>query len=267
MIDGYDPDVVAGFELDTWARCADSYLETFAGITRETVPLLVSAGGIQPGSEVLEIGSGPGHVADLLAQAGASVTAIDFSSEMVEVARTNYPRITFKQADAEKLPFDEAAFDAVVANYVVHHLARPEIVFNEVYRVLRSNGRFAFAVWGAPEEQSSIGAFFGAVEAHLDLGELPHGPLFGVTERSVYEPMLKQAGLDRCQLQVHQVKWETESLDPVIRGFWDWGNMASMPKALQDKIEASTRENAQLYEENGRFTFPHSALVGSAVKP
>lgn len=267
MSDGYDPDVVAGFELDIWNRCADRYLDTFAGITRETVPLLVSAGEIHSGNEVLEIGSGPGHVADMLVKTGASVTAIDFSLEMVQVARTRYPHITFKQADAEQLPFDDESFDVVVANYVVHHLARPEIVFREVHRVLRPHGRFAFAVWGAPEEQSSIGAFFGAVEAHLDLGDLPRGPLFGVTESRVYEPILNQAGLKRCRLQAHEVKWETETMDPVIRGFWDYGNMASLPKELQDKIEASTCENAQQYEQNGRFVFPHSALVGSAFKP
>ncbi len=197
---------------------------------------------------------------------GAVVTAIDFSAEMVEVARARYPRISFKQADAERLPFEDGRFDVVVANYVVHHLARPEVVFGEVHRVLRSNGRFAFAVWGAPEDQSAIGAFFGAVEAHLDLGELPHGPLFGVTEQSVYEPLLSNAGLQRCQLQVHEVNWKTDSLDPVIRGFWDWGNMSSLPKELQDKIETSTRENAQPYQEDGSFVFPHSALVGSAVK-
>lgn len=266
MVDEYDPDVVVGFELDTWTRCADSYLETFAGITQETVPLLVAAGGIEAGSEVLEIGSGPGHVADLVARNGASVIAIDFSSEMVQVAGAKYPHITFEQADAEQLPFEDESFDAVIANYVVHHLARPETVFGEVYRVLRSNGHFAFAVWGAPEEQSSIGAFFSAVETHLDLGDLPHGPLFGVIEKDVYEPMLSAAGLSCCHLEVQEVKWEMESLDPLIRGFWDWGNMASLPRELQDKIEASTRDNAQPYGQAGRFVFPHSALIGSAVK-
>jgi SAM-dependent methyltransferase len=266
MNEEFDPDVVAKYERETWSRCADDYVDTFAGITGETVPLLSEAARIQPGSQVLELGSGPGHVADLLVQAGAIVTGVDFSPKMVEVAQSKYPEITFRQADAEQLPFEAGSFDSVVANFVVHHLARPEIVFREVNRVLKPGGRFAFAVWGVPEEQSSIGAFFGAVMAHHDLEELPHGPLFGVIEKSVYEPLLTQAALEECQLSIHEVIWRTESLDPVLKGFWNWGNMAALPAELQTKIKETTRENAQPYEKDGRYTFPHSILFGSALK-
>ena len=232
MNEVYDPDVVAKYERETWSRCADDYVDTFAGITAETVPMLLEAAGIRPGSKVLEIGSGPGHVADLLVQAGTSVTGVDFSSKMVEVAQNRYPGITFRQANAEQLPFEADSFDAVVANFVVHHLARPETVFREVNRVLKPGGRFGFAVWGAPEEQSSISAFFGAVMAHHDLEELPHGPLFGVTERSVYEPLLTQSSLEDCQLSIHEVNWKADSLDSILKGFWDWGNMAALPVEL-----------------------------------
>jgi SAM-dependent methyltransferase len=266
MNEAFDPDVVAQYERDTWNRCADDYANTFAGITGETVPLLMNAAAIRAGSQVLEIGSGPGHVAEFLARAGASVTGVDFSPGMVKVARSRYPEIAFEQADAEELPFEAGSFDAVVANFVVHHLARPEKVFREVNRVLRSGGRFAFAVWGAPEEQSSIGAFFGAVVAHYDLEELPHGPLFGVTERSVYEPLLTQASLQDCQLAVHEVTWRVDSLDPILKGFWDWGNMAALPAETQRKIRETTRENAQPYQQDGRYAFPHSILFGNALK-
>ena len=266
MSEGFDPDVVAEYERDTWSRCADSYVSTFGGLTAQTVPLVVEAVEIGPGSQVLEIGSGPGHVADLLAETGATVTGVDFSSDMVEVAQWSYPDVTFQQADAEQLPFEAGSFDAVVANFVVHHLARPEVVFGEVNRVLKPGGRFAFAVWGAPEEQSSFGAFFGAVEAHHDLDELPHGPLFGVTERSVYEPPLTGAGLADCELSIHKLTWRTDSLSPVLRGFWDWGSMTSLPAETQQKIEDTARENAQPYEQDGRYAFPHSALLVSARK-
>ncbi len=93
MNEEFDPDVVAQYERDTWNRCADGYVDTFAGITRETVPLLLEAGAIQPGSKVLDIGSGPGHVADLLFKAGANVTGVDFSSNMVEVAQRDIHKL------------------------------------------------------------------------------------------------------------------------------------------------------------------------------
>jgi SAM-dependent methyltransferase len=266
MNEGFDPDVVTAYERDTWNRCADDYIDTFGGITGETVPLLIESAGIRSGSQVLEIGSGPGHVADMLMQAGAIVTGVDFSSNMVDVAQSSFPGITFQQADAEELPFEAESFDAVVANFVVHHLARPETVFREINRVLKPGGRFVFAVWGAPEEQSSIGAFFGAVMAHHDMDELPHGPLFGVTERSVYEPLLTQADLQDCQLSIHEMIWKADSLEPVLKGFWDWGDMAALPAETQANIKETTRENSKAYEKDGRYAFPHAILFGSASK-
>lgn len=266
MTEGYDPDIIAEYERSTWSRCADGYIDTFAGITRETVPLLMEAGGIGPGSKVLDIGSGPGHVADLLARAGANVTGVDFSAKMVDVANSRYPHIKFSQADAEQLPFEDEEFDAVVANFVVHHLARPESVFAEVHRVLKPGARFAFAVWGAPEDQTSIGAFFGAVQAHHDLAELPHGPLFGVTEHSVYEPMLTRAGLKDCQLAIHEMIWRTDTLEPILQGFWDWGDMSALPAEVQEKIRETTRHNARPFEQNGGYAFPHAILFGSVQK-
>jgi len=260
------PDVVTQYERETWSRCADSYLDTFATLTRETVPLLIEAAQVGRGSNVLELGSGPGHVAKALTETGAAATGVDFSPQMVEVAKGLYPDIAFQEANAEQLPFEAGAFDAVVSNFVVHHLARPEVVFKEISRVLAPGGRFAFAVWGAPEAQSSIGAFFAAVEAHHTVDELPHGPLFGVTERSVYEPMLTAAGLTDCQLGTQDVVWRSEGLEPILRGFWDWGHLAALPQDVQARIEATTRENARAYEEDGGFAFPHSILIGSAVK-
>jgi SAM-dependent methyltransferase len=266
MVEPFSPDVVTQYERETWSRCAESYLDTFAALTGETVPLLTKAANIRGGSKVLEVGSGPGHVARALSEAGASVIGVDFSAPMVKVAQRRYPDITFHEANAEQLPFDAGSFDAAVSNFTVHHLARPELVFSEVCRVLVPDGRFAFVVWGAPEAQSSIAAFFAAVQAHHTLDALPHGPLFGVTERSVYEPMLTAAGFTDCHLSSHEIVWRSEGLEPVLRGFWDWGHLAALPQDVQDRIEATTRENAKGYEQDGRFAFPHTILLCSAMK-
>jgi SAM-dependent methyltransferase len=259
-------DEVTQYELDTWGRCADEYLDTFAGLTSQVIPLLLESVGDCRGRQVLDLGSGPGNVAEVFAEKGAEVTGVDFSPQMVKVAQSRYPHISFKEANGEQLPFDDGAFDAVVCNYVVHHFARPEVVFREIFRVLKPGGRLVFAVWGVPEEQSSVGAFFGAVVAHHDLAELPHGPLFGVTERSVYEPLLTQAGLTDCRLTMHDVTWEMDSLDPLLQGFWDWGNMSALPLEVQAKIRETTRANSQAFNKDGVFVFPHTALLGVALK-
>lgn len=225
------------------------------------------AAGVGAGKQVLDIGSGPGHVAEALSQTGAQVTGVDFSTQMVEIATQRYPQVTFQQANAEQLPFGDNSFDAVVSNFVVHHLARPDVVFKEVSRVLKPGGCFAFIVFEAPEAQSSIGAFFAAVEEHHDLDDLPHGPLFGMTDRSVYEGMLTEGGLTDSQLDFHEIVWRTESIEPVVRAFMEWGNISALPGDVAAKIESSARQNMQAYQQGSSFAFPHTALMGVARTP
>ena len=266
MDSNHDPEIVADYERDTWARCAENYVDTFAGITGEAIPELIKMGSIGAGTHVLEIGSGPGHVAYTLSKTGANVRGIDFSINMVEVAKRRYPEIPFEQADAEQLPFDQSSFDVVVASFVVHHLARPQTVLKEVRRVLKPGGKFVFAVWGAAEEQSSIGAFFGAVAAHHDLDELPHGPMFGVVGQEVFEPLLSSAGLENCQISILPLVWKTDSIDPIIQGFWDFGDMSALPADTQNKIKQSTIDNSEPYRKGEGYAFPHPILFGSASK-
>lgn len=266
MEDKYNPDFVTEFEIKTWDRCADNYMDTFTGITNETYLPLIDIGKITSGMEILEIGSGPGNFSDLLSKKGAKVNGIDFSEKMVDVAIKNFPHINFSQANAEEIPFKDNMFDVVVANFVVHHLARPEIVFQEVSRVLKKGGRFVFAVWGAPEKQASMGAFFGAVATYHDLGKLPHGPLYGITDKNIYETLFAQAGLNIDLFSLRQMTWNTASIDPVINGFSDWGNLTSLPQETQNNIINMTTENSKIYEKSGGYSFPHEILVGCAVK-
>jgi ubiquinone/menaquinone biosynthesis C-methylase UbiE len=261
-----NPDVVAQYERETWNRCADSYLDTFAGLTGETVPLLVDAAGIGSGRTVLEIGSGPGHVAHALARTGAVVTGIDFAADMVKVAQHRFPQLTFREANAEQLPFDEASFNAVVSNFVVHHLARPDVVFREVFRVLEPGGSFAFIVFERPEAQSSIGAFFEAVGQHHDLGELPHGPLFGA-DRAAYEGPLDASGLATLRFETHEIRWRSQTVEPILRAFMAWGNIAALAKDVYTSIEATARAKLEIYRDGTGYAFPHVVLLGVANKP
>ena len=189
-----DEAAVSRFENETWSRCADSYPDTFQLLTGRTIALLVGATGIRPGTRVLDLGAGPGDGTAMLAETGAAVTGVDFSRTMVAAARRRHPGLTFHEGDAEVLPFADGAFDAIVSNFVVHHLARPALVFREVSRVLAPGGRFAFIVWASPEEQTGFGVFFAAVQAHHTLEALPHGPLFGVTDRAVYDKLAGPIG-------------------------------------------------------------------------
>ncbi|HEX6701572.1 MAG TPA: methyltransferase domain-containing protein [Gaiellaceae bacterium] len=112
----------------------------------ELFDVLVREGELR-GRRALEIGCGTGRLAAALAEgAVARVWAVDPSPEMLAVARARAPRVAFREAPAERLPFKEAAFDRVVATLVVHVLDRPR-AFAEVRRVLRADGRLVFATF------------------------------------------------------------------------------------------------------------------------
>jgi SAM-dependent methyltransferase len=97
---------------------------------------------------ILEIGSGLGEFAERIAsQLGAEVIAIDISPRMVELTRVR--GINALVGDAGLLPFRGGEFDAVVANWVLHHLQHLDRGIAEIARVLTDSGRLVAATFSA----------------------------------------------------------------------------------------------------------------------
>ena len=254
------------YELETWSRCSQSYNETWATLTNGTLPILISKTEININDSVLDIGCGAGNSTKIINDTGANVIGIDFSQKMIDQANSVYQDITFMQSDAENIPLEDNSIDVVVSNFVVHHLAQPNKVFEEINRVLKPNGKFAFAVWGPNEEQSSLGAFFQAFANHHELSELPHGPLFGITDFDAYNRLVRKAGLKNFNLEKLNTNWKMDSLEPLINGCWDWGNLFLFPESKQRDIKIDFIKNCESYKKGIEYSFPHSAIIGYAEK-
>ena len=117
---------------------------------------------------------------------------------------------------------------------------------------------------GNLEEQTGFGVFFEALQAHHSLAALPQDPLFGVIDQAVYEPLITAAGLKNLRLGRHSIAWRTA---PVLRGLWDWANVAALPNDVQERIRSTTIANAGRYRRDDGFVFPHSLLLGLAAQP
>jgi ubiquinone/menaquinone biosynthesis C-methylase UbiE len=108
------------------------------------------------GKSVLDVGCGLGGKTVAYAEAGARVTGVDISedniSRCVEFARSRGVEAVFTAGDAERLPFAEGAFDAIIANDSLEHFASPEGALRELARVLKSGGSIFlfFTPWGSP---------------------------------------------------------------------------------------------------------------------
>jgi SAM-dependent methyltransferase len=137
----------------------------------ELFELLVERGGLA-GGRVLEVGCGTGRLALALAERGARVWAVDPSEEMLAAARAHAgPKVRFKRAEAERLPFKAGWFDRGVLRLVVHLVERPR-AFAELSRVLGPGGRIALATFGARQFEDWLGELFPAV-GEIDRGRFP----------------------------------------------------------------------------------------------
>lgn len=95
--------------------------------------------------KILDVGTGPGSISIPLAGMGHSVTAVDLSDNMLDLARKNAATcnvtVDFRKGDAEKLPFDDNTFDAVVNRWVLWTVPDPTSALSEWTRVVKPGGR------------------------------------------------------------------------------------------------------------------------------
>jgi ubiquinone/menaquinone biosynthesis C-methylase UbiE len=136
-----------------------------------TVPLsehLVDQVGVEQGSRVLDVATGTGHAALAAARRSAVVTGIDYVLDLLDIARRRAAaedlEIDFAQADAEDLPYDDAAFDFVLSAIGVMFAADHQRAAQELVRVARPGGRIAVASW-TPE--GFVGGLLATVGKHV----------------------------------------------------------------------------------------------------
>ncbi|WP_134767828.1 class I SAM-dependent methyltransferase [Nocardioides sp. 1609] len=139
-----------------------------AWLTVPLAPQLVADTGVAPGTSVLDVATGTGHVAIEAARRFCDVTGIDYVEGLVEVARRRAAAealpIAFEVADAEALPFADASFDVVLSAIGVMFTADHDRSAAELVRVCRPGGRIGVASWTA---EGFIGRLLKTVTAHV----------------------------------------------------------------------------------------------------
>jgi demethylmenaquinone methyltransferase/2-methoxy-6-polyprenyl-1,4-benzoquinol methylase len=126
---------------------------------------LVNLSALRPGERALDVCSGTGDLAYALAERGGDVTGIDFSEEMLQVARNKNPTSKaqspkFQLGDAQKLDFADAVFDVVTVGYGLRNLANWEIGLQEMVRVTKPGGRVLVLDFGKPANIVWRGIYF-----------------------------------------------------------------------------------------------------------
>src|SRR2546423_11824125 len=162
---------------------ADSYLRFMGQYSEPLAAQFADLAAVRGGQRVLDVGCGPGALtAELVRRTSPeAVSAVEPSGSFAVAARERLPGVDIRQAAAEQLPFGDAAFDAALAQLVVHFMADPMAGLREMGRVTRPAGAAAACVWDHAGGRGPLSAFWQAVR-ELDPGADDESNLAGVRE-------------------------------------------------------------------------------------
>lgn len=269
-----DPEAFNAFEARGWEQRAEGYHEFFEPITGAVIEPLLDSADVAAGLRVLDVASGPGYVAAAAAERETLVTGVDLSAGMVKLAQRLQPELDFVRGDAEALPFEDESFDAVVANFAILHVGRPERAVAEFARVLAPGGRLALSVWDEPERCRLFGHFIEAVaEAGVEPpADAPAGPdFFRFSEPAELLRLLTGAGLGDGEVETVSFSHTLERSDELFDGLLDGTvRMGSLIAGQGEDDQRAIRRALERRLEGARgpsgLTLPVSVRIGSATK-
>jgi ubiquinone/menaquinone biosynthesis C-methylase UbiE len=270
-----EADEFTRFEHEGWQRVARKYEKAWSALTRGFIPHLLKAVGTGSGQQILDVACGPGYVSELARDRGATSIGVDFSAEMVLLARERSPEIDFFEGDAQDLSFDDDSFDCVVMNFGLLHLSMPEAAFAEARRVLRPAGRYGFTVWAGPEESPGAKLVEDAIKtyARIDV-QLPPGPdYFAYGNEDECRQALRANGFDANSLtfETVTVEWEVPSAAHLFEAECNAGVRTAALLAKQtpetlEKIRNRIEQSVGNYAQGKVFAVPFAAHVIAVSK-
>lgn len=111
---------------------------------------VVDAVAAVPGERVLDLAAGTGTSSEPFAADGALVVPSDFSLGMLAVGKERRPDLSFVAGDATRLPFADAAFDAVTISFGLRNVVDTDVALREMLRVVRPGGRVVICEFSTP---------------------------------------------------------------------------------------------------------------------
>ncbi|NOZ54423.1 MAG: class I SAM-dependent methyltransferase [Gammaproteobacteria bacterium] len=235
--------------------------------------------GAKSGDRIIDLGSGTGEPALSLARkmtGQVTITGIDSADGMVNVAQQKVideklQGIEFRTMSAEQIRFEDNQFDRALCRFGVMLFDDPLKGLKEMRRVLKPNGYFSLAVWGAAETMLTLYWTYEAFKNRIDEDLYP--PLAKVTSLGAphtMETLLKKAGFHEFTIEPITFHYKFKSFD----AYWDTVEASDILKmqydALPDEQKPEIRNEVSRFARNfikdGTLTIPHEYLLVSGKK-
>ena len=181
----------------TFVVARDAYDRFMGRYSRELAPRLIDFAGIESGMRVLDVGCGPGALAERLAERVEPelVSAADPSEPFVAACAERVPGADIRHATAEELPWRDEAFDAALAQLVVNFIRDPHAGVGEMRRVVRPGGIIAACTWDYGGGMQMLRAFWDAARA-VDPDAPDEGRTMRFRTSEELEELWRGAGLE-----------------------------------------------------------------------
>ena len=237
---------------------AEAYDRFMGRYSEPLAPKLVEFAGISGGT-VVDVGCGPGALtAELVTLLGpGSVSAVDPSEPFVAAASERHPDVTVRQASAEELPFETDAFDAALAQLVVHFMTDPVAGLREMSRVTRPGGAVAACVWDHGGSKGPLSLFWEIVR-DLNAEADDESRLPGAREGHLAELFLA-AGLEDVEDSTLTIEVEHATFED----WWDPFTLGVGPAGAH--VARLGPEDRELLRESCRERLPEPPFVLTAV--
>lgn len=246
---------------EEFTRQANDYAAAPMIRDAEHIAALIAAVAPAPDARVLEVATGPGHVALAFAKVCREVVGVDLTEAPLKIAERmraerGITNAHFRLADADRLPFGDGEFDVVVCRFAVHHFDKPEQVISEMARVCRAGGTVAIEDL-ISSELPARAAYYNEFER---LRDTSHTRALALSEMLT---ILARAGCEVVQFNSHGIK---NAVEPWLKSAQTPPDRAARTRAMIERDVVEDLSGAHSVKIDGELFFTHRGAIVVAHK-